>query len=529
MKKVIYFILTSFISTTLFAQSGKSLLNDSVLHEIRVEINIPDWFETLESDFKGNLNKPESYPEIYRMCNVTIDGEKLDSVGFREKGNYSNSINNASKKKPFKLSFDEFKDQKYNGLKKINLNNGTDDPSFVREALVFKLMRDEGLPACRTSYAKLYINDEYWGLYILIENVDKTFLKDQYGKANNNGNLYKTDRGAGVSLNWFGNDTTPYINEGLLLKTNEDSSDWSTFFHFVDIVNNTPPAEMKEKLGAVFDVEGYLKYLAVEKLVFSWDSYWGGGNNFYLYEHPDGKIRWLPWDFNETMQDHKLLLKLIISDYKYLIPTNSFDKRPLLKAIFSVPEWKEMYLNTVCQMLSGKFQTEQIAPTIIRWQDLIRNALIEDEKKINSIENFSISLTQKSREQIECPRTGLAFNIDYPGIFPFIAKRRVWAGEELQLHNFNCNFPNNKIDSYTIGIYPNPASNNITIHWETLQLNVSKIIVMNLLGESVIESKWINYTSNAIQMDISSLNPGFYLVKKLDADGQHGICKLIKE
>ena len=183
MKKLSYFILTCFISTNLFAQSGKSLLNDSVLHEIRVEINIPDWFETLESDFKGNLNKPESYPEIYRMCNVTIDGEKLDSVGFREKGNYSNSINNASKKKPFKLSFDEFKDQKYNGLKKINLNNGTDDPSFVREALVFKLMRDEGLPACRTSYAKLYINDEYWGLYILIENVDKTFLKDQYGKA----------------------------------------------------------------------------------------------------------------------------------------------------------------------------------------------------------------------------------------------------------------------------------------------------------------------------------------------------------
>jgi len=175
MKHFVPFVFFLFTGVCGYAQSGKSLLNDSILHEIRIQITVPDWFAVMEDNFRSNLSKPESVPEVYLPCTAIIDGKLIDSIGVREKGNYSNSINKDEKKKPFKLAFDAFReDQKFNGLKKINLNNGTDDPGFSREALVYKLMRDEGIPSCRTSFARFYINDEYWGLYELVENVDKT-------------------------------------------------------------------------------------------------------------------------------------------------------------------------------------------------------------------------------------------------------------------------------------------------------------------------------------------------------------------
>ena len=144
MKHFLSFFFALISTTVVFSQSGKAIYNDSILHEIRVQIDLPDWFEKLEENYKNNLEDPENYPEVYLLCHAVIDGKVIDSIGIREKGNYSNGINSIEKKKPFKLAFDEFKEQKFNGIKKINLNNGTDDPSFLRESLVFKLMRDEG-------------------------------------------------------------------------------------------------------------------------------------------------------------------------------------------------------------------------------------------------------------------------------------------------------------------------------------------------------------------------------------------------
>jgi spore coat protein CotH len=37
-------------------------------------------------------------------------------------------------------------------------------------------MREAGAVVPRVGFAKVYVNDEYWGLYLLVEQIDKTFL-----------------------------------------------------------------------------------------------------------------------------------------------------------------------------------------------------------------------------------------------------------------------------------------------------------------------------------------------------------------
>ncbi len=68
----------------------------------------------------------------------------------------------------------------------------------------------------------------------------------------------------------------------------------------------TDPAAWRENLEAVFDVDGFLKYLAVNGIIQNWDTYGRMPHNYYLYNNPDtGKLTWIPWDNNESLQTGK--------------------------------------------------------------------------------------------------------------------------------------------------------------------------------------------------------------------------------
>jgi hypothetical protein len=64
------------------------------------------------------------------------------------------------------------------------------NPSQMREAIAWALFARANVPAARHTYARVAINDGYQGLYSLIEQVDKGFLRERFG-ANGHGNLYK--------------------------------------------------------------------------------------------------------------------------------------------------------------------------------------------------------------------------------------------------------------------------------------------------------------------------------------------------
>ena len=76
------------------------------------------------------------------------------------------------------------------GMTRVNLKSMYNDPSQMREALAWRLFRHAGVPAARHTYAKLAFDANYYGLFSVIEQVDKRFLKDHFGD-NDRGNLYK--------------------------------------------------------------------------------------------------------------------------------------------------------------------------------------------------------------------------------------------------------------------------------------------------------------------------------------------------
>ncbi len=273
---------------------GDHIFNNTTIHEIRISFEEADFYTILQENYA--IGEMGTAKHIYLMADVTLDGENIDSVGVRFKG--FTSYTNDGKKKPIKLDFNEFvKGQRYDGLRKLNLNNATGDPSMQRDVICYDLLRESGVAAPRTSYSVVYINDEYWGFYQTIEQVDKTFIKQNF--ANRGGNLFKNKgwnnfeyKGAVDSLYH-----PPYQ-----LKTNKTANDWSGLIHLMQVLNDTMNADFATDISEIFDVDLYLKTLAVDVATMNWDSNLQHGRNWYMYEDTvTGIFNWIPWDYNYAL------------------------------------------------------------------------------------------------------------------------------------------------------------------------------------------------------------------------------------
>ena len=160
----------------------ESLLFDSGrVHTI--EITMDDWDELIAN----------ATAEEYRQCDITIDGEKIGTVGIRAKGNTSLSsvATLGSERYSFKIEFDQYaKGKTYHGLDKLSLNNLIQDATMMKDYLSYTLMGKMGVPSSLCSYAMVSVNGEAWGLYLAVEAVEDSFL-DRNGMAK--GELYKPD------------------------------------------------------------------------------------------------------------------------------------------------------------------------------------------------------------------------------------------------------------------------------------------------------------------------------------------------
>jgi hypothetical protein len=526
--KIMFLCFSFALFQTAKAQVGNLIYTDSILHRIDVDIDIPNWIDTLDNDYSKNIKNPNLYPEVYRECNIVFDGSKIMKCGIREKGATSNQWIEGNKK-PFKIAFDAFVEQRFDGIKKINLNNFNNDPSLLKEATVFKLMRDAGLNASRTAYAELYVNNEYWGVYILIENVDKTFLRMKFGGGNNDGNLYKKDNKGSMFpayLKQFENDSLTILKSGMKLSTNEDLNDWGGYLDFIDFLNNSSDEDFKQNFEKRFDVSSYLKQLAIEKLVRANDTYWREGNNFYLYEHPDGKMYWIPWDVNETFVSIKFLEWTGVID-GYLVQTKKLDDIPLVRRILAVPEWKNKYLQSVCEILQSLYDVNLMGRKMVQWHELVDEAYDRDPNKFNTYEDFTKSLTEDYNDYVSVSNTSYRLKFTYPGLFPMIVSQKAWAMDQMKGWDFKCGAVKNENQVQKLVVYPNPVDDKIYFKSDSTGFNYAQISICNLGGKEV-GSNFRAYNESDF-VDVSALIQGFYIITKIDADGKVSVGKFIKQ
>jgi hypothetical protein len=258
-------------------------------------------------DFGQRLNAGGGFPEddpAYIAVSLRHNGKLWKKVGYRLKGNstLSSAWGSGNYKLPFRLKLNEWEDaypaiknQRFYGFKELSFSPGRSDPSLIREKSTADILRMAGIPAAQTAFYRVYVDFgaglKYCGVYTMVEVIDDTMVKSQFGE--DKGNIYKPES----PLRGF--------TEGDFEKKNNKTSDFDDVRNFIVALNSslrtTNPAQWRSNLEAVFDVDHFLKWLAVNNAIVNWDSYGTMPHNYYLYNSPSKHLTWIPWDHNEAM------------------------------------------------------------------------------------------------------------------------------------------------------------------------------------------------------------------------------------
>ncbi len=296
-----------------------------------------------------------------------------DSIGFRARGNTSLS----SQKKSFKIDFNRFVSaQKFEGLEELNLNGEHNDVSIMRSFLAQHLLRAAGLAASRTSYVKLYVNNEYKGLYINVEHLDDEFLDLRF-PTEANGNLWKCFYGA--DLTWWGSNPSSYqaVYE---LKTNKDSANYTALLNFINVLNNVPSVYFPCAIQEVLDVDLFLRNIALEILMGQWDGYAYNKNNYYLYQREgDSKMVYLSYDLDNTFGIDWFNINWALRNVYAWSPGNQ--ARPLYTKLMAVPYFKDRFTFHMLDILNTIWNVSELQLLLEEKQQLISPAALLDDYK----------------------------------------------------------------------------------------------------------------------------------------------------
>ncbi len=375
--------------------AAATFFDDSAVREIRIYPEDPNWYNVL---LQAHQNEATS-GDPYFPCRLKYGSIELPKIGLRMKGNSSFRRNGI--KKPFKLDFNEYDDNlTFLGLKKLNLNNGDLQPDFLRE----KLLHDfagKYIAALRSVFVRLYINDAYYGLYLAVEQPDKTMMESRFGN-DEDGNLYEGEErmggtGGRPNLAYLGAAQSLYQNV-YLLKTNETANDYAGLIQFLDVLNNTATADLPAKLEPIIDVENWLYAMAINNLFVNLDSYLGVAAEYYLYDRSrDGKFIHIQWDHNEsfgiTGDGTPRLTNPFITAPFYLPGTGTGnDARPLLQKLWGVDAYRRLYLRMLARYTREGFDATTYEARVKQLADLIRPHLTEDPNKAFTIAQFETNL-----------------------------------------------------------------------------------------------------------------------------------------
>lgn len=318
----------------------------------------------------------------YGKAAVEINGERVFNVGVRYKGNGSFLIGRNFSKFSFKIDFNEYQDDlNFQGLTKVNLHNCASDPSMLREAISYQLFREVGVSCPLTGWASVATDIageiEEQGLYLVVEQVDKKFLKRAFGEAN--GLLVKPS--AFTAFPYLGESWDAY-ESFYNPKTQSSPEQQQRIIEFARLVHRGDQEEFNSQIEEYLDLDNFLSFLAVNAILSNLDSFLGGSQNYYAYLSPEtNKILFIPWDL-----DHSFGALDIIGTPKSRLqhsinqPQIGVGKNRLIERVLEIPEIKQAYLTRVGQLLDSVFGQEKWLGQVEEMAAFVGPRLAEGER-----------------------------------------------------------------------------------------------------------------------------------------------------
>ncbi len=268
----------------------KPLYDTSVLRTVFLEFESDDWEEELEA-FR--------YTDVDVAAQMTFDGKTYSNVGVAFRGASSFDHVSRGSKRSFNISLDMAdKEQRIDGYKTLNLLNSHGDPSMM-SSVVYSHIARQYLPAPKANFVHVVVNGESWGLYDSVQQFDKQFLAENFGGSK--GTRWKVSgspNGDG-GLRYLGDNLEEYKSR-FEMKSNDGEKEWNSLVQLCKTLNETPLDQLVSQLDPILDIDGTLKFLALDVVLANGDGYWTRASDYNLFRDEDGKFHLIPHDMNEA-------------------------------------------------------------------------------------------------------------------------------------------------------------------------------------------------------------------------------------
>jgi len=219
--------------------------------------------------------------------NITVDNQvySFEKVKLKLGGNSSKF----SGKIGFNLKFNN--KQTFLGRNNLHLRPDTNDPSHMRSKLAIDLINKWNIPTVQESYVNVYINNKYFGFYMILDAIKPGWIKS----------IYHLPEDEEVK--------TLYSCEGLKLQFNPDNvrsickNEKDEYLNYTEplysmideVYEYTTLEQLKSKID---NVDVMRKVFIYEYLFGMNDNFIMGGNNYNFYLKSNGKWDFIPMDYS---------------------------------------------------------------------------------------------------------------------------------------------------------------------------------------------------------------------------------------
>ena len=381
--------------------ANESLYDPGVLRTLFIDFENKDWEAELEDFYKSDVEVPAT---------LTVDGKTYPNVGVHFRGMSSYMMIPEGYKRSLNLALD-FADPKQRllGYKTLNLLNSNGDPSFLSTVLYSHIAR-KFIPAPKANLVKVVINGESWGVYVNVQQFNKEFIQENFKTTKGARWKVPGSPGGDSGLTYLGEDIDNYRRR-YQIKSSDDEKSWKALAKLCRTLEKTPADKLEEALRPMLDIDGALKFLALDVTLSNSDGYWTRASDYSLYLDAKGKFHVIPHDMNEAFQagmgfgkgppkgDFKPPLgdkEKGFKDKKGMKgagfgpdPLVALDdpSKPLRSKLLAVPSLKRKYLGYV-RDIAEELDWRKLGPVVTQYRTLIEKEVEADTRKLSSLEAF---------------------------------------------------------------------------------------------------------------------------------------------
>ncbi len=347
-------------------QKAKTLFDPIGMHEVKLVVDPADWAAYMALVAKAQKGT------TWWAATVEIDGKDYGKTGIRPFG-YGSLFTNPQKPN-IRVKFDAHVagNEGPDDVHSLRFKASGQDSSWIKQLLGPMIVQQIGGYGPRYSWARLWINGQPFGMYQMIEHVDKHFYKVNFD--NNDGNEYQRKNSC-MGLNCPGgvcaNLASYYIG---------DPGAATEVVALATMGKSEPDASLEKALNSLVDMDSLLAQYAWEAIASDIDTLAAAGQNYTIYmNQATAKMEFIPTGEDLVLGKNGGWYNL----YTPWGPPNTWCKNRIdefFTRLVSHVQMKAKFNAMVQKAHCGPFDAKTFVPMILAYKKLLWNDIVYDPK-----------------------------------------------------------------------------------------------------------------------------------------------------